>query len=586
MEKSKKNIVKNFFQKIGKFFANLFRKIRGFFHRLNDKIRHHKLFTLVMMQLKDKWNLSFKSDKKGGIFKLSGYVLVFVAITAFTYLIMNAAGNKLGIFIGNRVPLNAMIPLLGVLIIFETVSIFIGMTRALFFAKDNVVLITYPVKSDYLFISKLIVYYIDALKRSLTLFFPVLISFGIIYGYSAYFYFWILLLDLVFIAVLVLVCGLFSIPGYYILRFLDRFKIIKIFFSFVIVGALIYGTILLIGVIPSNINLIREYDKFSRGLNEALVWIESNLVFFGAITKMFVGVRAGLRVVPMSTFSWAGFLIMIAGIAVLVVANIYLSKPFYHKMIANSNRSSNSTKKAHKNHRHNKYYSVLRYELIRIVRNEKYIAASLICVVLMPLFTLVVNKIYGSFDTRAFGDALVYFFNFFFIFLVAASHNISSSFIYSKDGPSWTVNKTMPINPRVSLLFRLVYNFVISLLIIIPSSILFFNRYKSDAYSIVYFILALVAFATFHSIASASFDYSHSKNKDKADIGSEIISSHETFSLAFAFLIALGFMLFFVIFALTGTRGLDFRMFLVSIFVLGLEIYFFLRKIRLTYQEN
>ena len=152
-----------------------------FGHRFTNA--SEKIYTLVMMQLKDKWNFSFKTDKKGTLLKLSVYLLLFVAITVVAYLLMDLSASRFSVFVGNKIPLTAMGPLIAILTLFEGVSIFIGMTRSLFFAKDNTVLITYPVKSDYLFISKIIVYYIDAIKKSFTLFLPVIISFVIIYRF-------------------------------------------------------------------------------------------------------------------------------------------------------------------------------------------------------------------------------------------------------------------------------------------------------------------------------------------------------------------------------------------------------------------
>ena len=201
---------------------------------------------------------------------------------------------------------------------------------------------------------------------------------------------------------------------------------------------------------------------------------------------------------------------------------------------------------------------------------------------------------------------MVYLFNFIFIFLVVASHNISASYIFSKDGPSWTVNKTMPTNPQLSLTLRLVYNIFVSLLIIIPSSIIFFyHHYWSDggissynathfgslrgflnSPSITFFILTIFIFGVLHCFLSASYDYSNSKNKDKADIGSEIVSTHELVSLGLAFLIMVVAALFIVIFMLTSTNATQLRLFIIASLITALGIYSFLRKVKLTYQEN
>ena len=253
--------MKKFLAKIKHFLQKSAQSVKGFFQRVFRKIASYKLTTLVLMQLKDKWNLSFKNNKRAAIFKLSAYLVLFAVLTALCWFIMFFIGSYLHIFIGYRIPLNAMIPVIGILTVFEGVSILIGLTRSLFFAKDNVVLITYPVKSNTLFISKLIVYYIDALKKSFMMFVPILIGFGIIYGYGVGFYFLIILLDLFYMAVIVLICGLLAIPACYVLRFIDKFNFVKIIVALALAGAFIYVSIIVIGVIPSNINLMEEYDR-------------------------------------------------------------------------------------------------------------------------------------------------------------------------------------------------------------------------------------------------------------------------------------------------------------------------------------
>lgn len=586
MENANQNKVKRFFQKIGNFFSMLARKIGGGAKRLNNKVIHHKLYTLVVMQLKDKWNISFKTDKKGTLFKLVGYLIVFVAITYVVHLVMDLSASMLGIFVSPKIPVTAMIPLIAIVSFFEVLSILFGMTRTLYFGKDNVVLVTYPVKSDYLFLSKIIVYYLDALKKATTLLLPILISFGWIYNMPFYFYVWVILMTLIYVAVLVLICGLISVPTYYILRILDRFKIIKIIVGLLIAGALIYGAIALINVIPSNINMIDEYVKFSVGLNTTLNWISENIFVSRAISNWLIGVRNALGVSLFSTYSWAVTLSMLGIIAVLVLGNAFLSKPFYHKMIASSNTRASGRSRRHKNHRSYSKLSVFKFELIRILRDEKQIVASLICLTIMPLVTLVVNRVYNSFITQPRGDLFIFIANFVLIFIVAFTHNVSTSYIYSKDGPSWTVNKTMPVDPRMSLFVRLFYNFVISCAIIIPSSIIFLNNFKPKGYDTVLFILTLIALSVFHMVFSASYDFSHSKNKDKADIGSEIISSHELVSLGIGFLITVVSMLFYVIFVFESSTVPQTRLLVLSAVLMTFEILFFLRKIRLTYQEN
>lgn len=570
----------------GNLIKNCFHKIGGFFRNLKSKIAHNKIFVLVMMQLKDKWNLSLKANKKQTLLKLVLYIIVFAVMIFIVHLVLDLSASRLGIFMTQKIPLNAMFPILLVVVFFETFSTLIGLTKALFFSKDNSVLITYPVKFNYLFISKVIVYYIDALKKSCMLLLPLFISFGMIYSYGVGYYLFVVFLDLIFVAFIVALCGVLSIPTYYMLKFLERYKIIKYVFSLAVLGLLIFGTIKLIDLIPENINLVRQYEQFSMGLNKFLFWFRDHFFITRSVGQMFFGVLVGLTMKPFSIYSWSVMLILIGATALLVFVDMLLAKPFYRRTISNNSRESSTGKKARKNRKFFKWVSVLHYEFIRNFRDEKLVISSIICIVAMPLISLFVNRFYNSFNTRSLGDTLIYVFNFLFIMVVVTSHNTSSSYIFSKDGPSWTINKTMPIGAKTSLPLRLVYNFIVSLLIIIPSSIVYFNSPHAEGRSCVLFILILVVLSTLHSVLSASYDYSHSKNKDKADIGSEIVGSHTAISLLYGFVIAIFFSLFTVICSLRGSTNIQVRILVLSTVFLAIATVYFFRNIHLTYQEN
>ena len=70
----KENKTKGFFKKIGKAIAKPFvmfgKAIKNLFLEFWESIRSKKFRTLVAMQIKDKWNFSFKANKKGAIFKI------------------------------------------------------------------------------------------------------------------------------------------------------------------------------------------------------------------------------------------------------------------------------------------------------------------------------------------------------------------------------------------------------------------------------------------------------------------------------------------------------------------------------------
>lgn len=581
--------------KVKEFFSNLGKKFAKTFKRTKKSVMSHKLATLTVMQLKDKWNMSSYTRKRDIVFKVIFQIIIFAVATGFMYLLMYLSVAKLGIFFSSKIPATAMVVLILILTAFEGISILIGLTRSLYFSKDNSVLITYPVKADYLFLSKIFVYYIDALKKSCALLLPTIFAFGLIYGYSVFYFFWVILLMLIYIAFIVLVCGLLSIPTYFVMKFLKKYRIFQGIFAVVVLGFVIWGSIALINIIPENINLIKTYAKFSLSINNFLKWFSNTFKVSAAITSMFCGVRNGVSLKVLSWYSLIVPVCLIAAIALFTHVNMKVSKPFYTKMISNTNQANNNSEKERENKSHKKYASVYLYELLRIVRDEKQVVSTLITVVITPLIVLLANRVYGSISLSLFGEKLTSMFNYFFILLLVLSHNLTSSYIYSKDGPSWNVNKTMPVDPRKSLIARLLYNVATSVLIIVPGVIIYTSKNDQiTGFATVLIIISLILFTTFHALLSASFDYSNSKDKDKADIGSEIVTKHENISLIYALAIALGAILF--VFILNQTTfslphlKLSVRVYL-RVVILGIllvlfETYMFCKKIKATYQEN
>lgn len=586
---------KKIWTKVKGFFVSIWKKSCELFKRAQNRIMSHKLATLSVMQLKDKWNLSSYARKRDIFFKFVFRVIIFACATAFMYLIMNLSVTKLGIFFSSKIPVTAMVVLILVLTLFEAISILVGLTNALYFSKDNSVLITYPVKASDLFLSKIIVYYIDALKKACALLLPTIFAFGLIYGYNFFYFIWVAILMLIYIAFIVLVCAVLSIPTYFVMKFLKKHAIAKFVFSLTVLGLVVWGSIALMNVVPADINLIKTYAKFSLGVNNFLKWFSNTFKITAAITTMFCGVRKGMGFSPLSWYSLIVPVCLIAAIVLLTVINMFVSRPFYTKMISATSRANKNSKREKKNNKHSKYVSVYRYELLRIIRDEKQVVSTLVTIVMVPLLILLANKVYGSIKLSLFGIKLTSMFNYFFVLILALSHNVATSHIYSKDGPSWNVNKTMPVDPRKALIARLLYNVTSSIFIIIPGVIIYTSLNEQiNPFATILIIASMILLSTFHCLLSASYDFSNSKNKDKADIGSEIISTHEGVSLLYAIVISVAIILFIFIFNKTTISlpklPLQVRVYIRTVLIgtalVVFEMYMFRKKIRATYQEN
>ena len=132
-----------------------------------------KFKTLFMMQLKEKLDLSFLKNKKQTMFKVVFAILGFIAITTVAYFLLSLC-QMLNLFSAlNHIPLSVMAVLLTVMFFLNLFTCTVGLSKTLFYGKDNLVLITYPVKPFIMFLSKMLVFYINEIKKTFTFLIPV-----------------------------------------------------------------------------------------------------------------------------------------------------------------------------------------------------------------------------------------------------------------------------------------------------------------------------------------------------------------------------------------------------------------------------
>ena len=158
---------------------SLFIRLRLFFAMLRP---------LVFMQLKDKLDMSFLKNKKKTLFKIIYTILIFIGLTAFIFLLFKVV-IVLGIFSFVQI-LNFRVYLLlmSIIFAFSFLSCLANVTKTLYFAKDNQVLLTMPVGNGTIFTSKLIVCYLYELIKNATYILPFFFAYGMVMGISPIYY--------------------------------------------------------------------------------------------------------------------------------------------------------------------------------------------------------------------------------------------------------------------------------------------------------------------------------------------------------------------------------------------------------------
>ena len=325
---------------------NFFRKIklglRRFKHTLSEPRffgRFKGLNTLVVIQLKDKLNLSFKADKKGALTKLILRIVLFVVITAAITILFSIL-TRLSVF--GTLP-TFPIPIFNFIficmILLSTLTCIASLTKSLYFSRDNLVLLSYPVRANTVFLSKLVVYYILSLIREATFILPLFLALGISSGFPLYYFPWTILMYFVICAIPVVIASIISIPWMFISMF---FRKHPLFQDISVVILLIAASVLLfIGIdkIPADLHfLVKWNDTYYPGFLNIAQNFQHWLSPFYYVSSMVIGCSfdsinaKGLGVVTPQ--SGAIFGIVFAAIVVLVLLAYLFAKPLFFKMAA------------------------------------------------------------------------------------------------------------------------------------------------------------------------------------------------------------------------------------------------------------
>ena len=231
------------------------------------------LLILIKMQLKEQLNFERLELKGTNWFKIAvsilGAVLKFALVTVLCGAFLIVA-KRLHLFsVLTIVPASVISLVFTAMMLASIVSCTIGLTKALYFARDNAVLLTLPCKPIQVYLSKLIIFIIFELVRNLSFTVPLFIAYFITHGYALYHYPWMLLCILLVSLFTVSVATLLSIPAMWISNLFRQFKSLQ---AITLIGAIALVSFSLfrgIGMIPENIDIIATWGTTSRKIHNS-----------------------------------------------------------------------------------------------------------------------------------------------------------------------------------------------------------------------------------------------------------------------------------------------------------------------------
>lgn len=545
------------------------------------------LFTLTLMQMKDKVDFSCFKSFKSALFKTVFAILKFAIITGIIYLALYFVSFLRLTSLEAGIPTPVITIIFGIMVLLSIIVCTFGLTKSLYFSTDNQFLLTMPTSRTNVFLSKIIVFIVYEFMRNMMYIVPFMLAIGLVNGLGIGYFLWLPFANLILTLFTVAVGALLSIPALFITSIIRKVKVLEYSLITLLVAGLILLVLYLIGLIPENIDIVASWPTLFWQIQDTFTWISTKLGVLYGFTIAFFGARYGV----FNSFFFGGQLLNILIILGIIVAIIALTllcvRPLFFGMASKPfEYTRKPTKYALSNRKHSPFWGSIKKEFLTITRTSEKFNGILVAAIVLPIAILLMNKIFGAMDTRLTGDYMSMAFNILLILLIALSTNAFASKIFSEEGDSAYLNKTAPSNYFTILSTKLIIPSAVMLLSILASVIIFATYANIGTGNAIMLYLSVSALYIGHMLSSASLDIMNPQNHIYATTGTHNNNPNETKSTIMAFLISalITFVFFFLVSENAG--AVYYKIMLISSLYLAWTSYMYVSKIKVYYKEK
>ena len=546
-----------------------------------------KLKALVMMQLKDKIDLSFMATTKKKIAKLVFSVLGLVAITAVIYLLFYLA-KLLNIFsLINIVPTSVMVVIFIVMFTLSIITCTYSLMKNLYFSTDNQVLLTLPVSSNLVFASKIIVFYLYELVKNLYFLFPLFLAYGLISALPIYYYIWLVFCFLFVSALPVSIGALLSIIAMYITIVLRNVAWLKWIVFTLCVAACVFVAVTLINMIPENIDLVGSWGTMYWDVQDFLSNVYNSAVPFTAIVVMMVGTLSGLVPIIFSVNTIITFVLVLATIVLCLSLAFIITKPLFCKMASKPfeyKKVINDKQKINK--KRSSFLSLVKKEATITFRNHEDSYTFLGVALAMPILILLLNTIFGAMSTRLLGDYMIVCFNLLMILLISLASNGRMASAFSREGACGYLVKTRPVSSHKSMLAKMLVPTCLICVSIVASICIF--RFMNNLAILDSIFLCGISLCVYisHMLWSVEMDIMNPQHAQYASTGTHPNNPNETKSSIAMFALAAAFAGIGLFLCMEDASIAWFKVCLIAVIFLVYRIWSFYSKVKYLYKEK
>ena len=332
-----------------------------------------------------------------------------------------------------------LITLLFVTQVVSIISCLSSMMLTLFASKENTMLLAFPCNYSEIFLSKIIVFSLEEMKKNVYFMLPLLVGFGLNSEVGTMFWVQLPIIWLALCLMPVFIGAMLSIPAIFFKRFMQNHVWLYAVLMVMLFGGVFFSLFKILSSVQPPINIVAIYGRFIAGVKQAFITVNKFALFYNWIGKSLYG-----------ELTLVYFPLTIVIMLLLAVGCFFIAMPFYFKAASASNE--NSTTKQHRqiiSKKGSLFGTFFRKELKIQLRTFQSVNSILIVVFLFPLITYVFNFLMAAINTSSMGVYMTVSFNMMIILSLLGTHNANSAAGISMEGNEFAVLKTAPSNTSV-----------------------------------------------------------------------------------------------------------------------------------------
>ncbi|MBE6634892.1 MAG: hypothetical protein E7617_01650 [Ruminococcaceae bacterium] len=523
--------------------------------------------------------LKLQMDNKSDLLKTATPRTMLPAVArVLVILILSYLGVSFGLskifslgLLGNRELLSLVLLATQIISLIFAVG---NIINTMYMSRDNELLFCLPVTPNQLFISKLLMIYVNELWVNAMISIPLFVTLGSFSKFGITYYISTILLLLILPILPIVLAAFLSIPIMGVIKFLKSHSLLSIIAIFSLVAACLWLYISLIGSIAADFNIADKQYETVRALNESILTIGKKIPIYYPI--------AGAM---LSFGLWYYYPIFIAGCALLSVLTVLFTRYFFFKTAtATFENTVKSDPKEKTFKKRGIIPSLLLKEILCVFRSPADVFEYFLFTILMPFIVFSYDKLLMSITVNQAGVNMISGAHVMVVAILAMLSNISSASAISRDGGNFHTSKTIPVDYYTQMLVKFLFNGIFTLAALTVTAVV--SAFIYPLWQILLGTLAVIFAAIGHIAFSIDTDIKNPTVYNGGNEGSSTVSKSTPISLIYGLVVGFAMGLTVILMSSLENAVIPYIIIIAAAFVFMIyRVYTLILRINLRYDK-